>query len=284
MTTTAQVIPDHPATYSKTVLDRFREVLVDHVALHGPIRVLDPNAGTGGVHELAQAGTIETVGLELQPEWAAAHPDTIVGDATAMPFATGEFSAGVCSFCYGNRMADHHHAKDPCKEGQRVKEGEQPVGSCVHGVFVYADGRPPVTCPGCKGSGLSKRNSYAHALRRSGVEPVASPTNAQLSRWGPGYRQLHEAMLDEWLRVIEPGGLVVVNMSNHLETLKVQGEKVQVEHRVVEWWVNQLLVRGCRLDEVRRVATRRNRQGTNRDARVVGEVVMVAYNRSPRWR
>lgn len=272
MTTTAQVIPDHPAKYSATVLDRFREVLVDHVQLHGPIRVLDPNAGVGGVHELAQAGTIETVGLELQPEWAAAHPDTIVGDATAMPFATGEFGGGVCSFCYGNRMADHHVAKDPCK-----------APGCVHGVLVRPD-EPPGTCSACKGSGLSKRNTYAHALRRSGVEPVASPTNAQLSRWGPGYRQLHEAMLDEWLRVIEPGGLVVVNMSNHLETLTVSGEKVQVEHRVVEWWVNQLLVRGCRLDEVRRVATRRNRHGANGDARVVGEVVMVAYNRSPRWR
>lgn len=271
------LIPEHPATFSKTVLDRLREVLVDHVQLHGPVRVLDPFAGTGGIHELAQADTIETVGIELQPEWASAHPDTQVGDATALPFADGSFSAVVTSPCYGNRMADHHIAKDPCKACAGVGEAEVRTEDAL-GVRFDA-----VTCAECRGSGLSKRNTYAHALRRSGAEPVLVPTNAVVMRWGPSYRALHEAAVDEWLRVVEPGGLLVVNMSNHLETLKVRGEKMEVEHRVVEWWVNLLLVKGCRLDEVRRIATRRNRQGANGQVRVVGEVVIVAYNRSTRW-
>lgn len=270
------LIPEHPATFSKTVLDRLREVLVDHVQLHGPVRVLDPFAGTGGIHDLAQADTIETVGVELQPEWASAHPDTQVGDATALPFPAGSFGGIVTSPCYGNRMADHHVAKDPCKVCKGVGEVEVRTEDDL-GVRFDA-----VSCTDCRGSGLSKRNTYAHALRRSGAEPVPVATNAVVLRWGQAYRTLHEAVVDEWLRVVEPGGLIAVNMSNHLETIK-RGEPA-VEHRVVEWWVNLLLVKGCRLDEVRRVATRRNRQGANGDARVVGEVVMVAYAPSPRWR
>ena len=39
--------------------------------------------------------------------------DTVVGDARALPFADASFHAIATSPCFGNRMADHHEARDP---------------------------------------------------------------------------------------------------------------------------------------------------------------------------
>ena len=77
-----------------------------------PIRILDPMAGVGTIHQLALDGTIETVGLEIEPEWAEQHPDTIEGDATTMPFPDGSFEVVCFSPPYGNRMADQFVSKD----------------------------------------------------------------------------------------------------------------------------------------------------------------------------
>lgn len=68
--------------------------------------VLDPFAGTGRIHELTDCVTI---GVELEPEWAAMHDRTIVGDATSLPWYWGDwFDMVITSPTYGNRMADRH--------------------------------------------------------------------------------------------------------------------------------------------------------------------------------
>jgi tRNA G10 N-methylase Trm11 len=100
-------VPRHPAKFSSGVLEAVVSVLGDRPNL----RVLDPFAGVGTIHRLAY----RTVGVEIEPEWAGADPKTIVGDATALPFADASFDAIVTSPCYGNRMADHHEAKDPSR-------------------------------------------------------------------------------------------------------------------------------------------------------------------------
>ncbi len=71
-------------------------------------RVLDPFAGVGLVHLLPN----ETVGVEIEPEWAEMHADTVVGDALRLPFAQHSFDAVFTSPTYGNRLADHHNAQD----------------------------------------------------------------------------------------------------------------------------------------------------------------------------
>jgi tRNA G10 N-methylase Trm11 len=96
--------PLHPAKFSDTALDAANAVL----GADPDLRVLDPFAGVGSVHHLPY----RTVGLEIEPEWAAAHSGTLVGDAKALPFGDGTFDAAVTSPCYGNRMADHHEARD----------------------------------------------------------------------------------------------------------------------------------------------------------------------------
>lgn len=96
-------VAKHPARYSPSIL----EVL--HRWIEPGQRVLDPFAGTGLIHTLTHA---ETWGVELEPEWATLHPRTIQGNALALPFADESFDVVATSPTYGNRMADHHEAKD----------------------------------------------------------------------------------------------------------------------------------------------------------------------------
>ena len=91
----------HPAKYSDCLLPVFREML------NGCEKIFDPFAGTGKLRSVFANCTL----LEIEPEWAEMS-GAIVGDATNMPFMDGEFDAICTSPTYGNRMADHHDAKD----------------------------------------------------------------------------------------------------------------------------------------------------------------------------
>ncbi len=95
----------HPARYSTALLPVFADFL------DGATTVLDPFAGTGRIHELEEYG-YETVGVEIEPEWAELHDRTEVGDALELRFKSASFDAICTSPTFGNRMADHHDAKD----------------------------------------------------------------------------------------------------------------------------------------------------------------------------
>lgn len=99
----------HPAPFSDKIIPVLATMLD---ASHK--RVLDPFAGVGRIHELRSIvdWDLETIGVELEPEWAELHPDTIVGNALSLKFDEGAFDAVVTSPTYGNRLADHHNAKD----------------------------------------------------------------------------------------------------------------------------------------------------------------------------
>lgn len=92
----------HPAKFSDEILPIIDRLLGDAEM------VLDPFAGVGRIHELNR----ETVGIEIEPEWALQHPRTFIGNALKLPFPDETFDAIATSPCYGNRMADHHDAKD----------------------------------------------------------------------------------------------------------------------------------------------------------------------------
>ena len=101
----------HPARYSAAILERFEKV-IDEVCNVGTdrIKVLDPFAGTGLIHQLPY----DTTGVELEPEWGKVVPGKVViGDARSMPFDDATFDVVATSPTYGNRLADKHEAADP---------------------------------------------------------------------------------------------------------------------------------------------------------------------------
>lgn len=251
----------HPAPFNDAILDLAVEALVDLMPKRRRnLRVLDPFAGIGRVHDLRgrleiNGRGIDTLGVELEPEWAhqGDRPGllgaTFVGDATALPREwSRSFDAVVTSPCYGNRMADHHDAADKCKRCRGTGR-IAPFGS-------------ECECPACKGIGLSHRRSYKHYLGRD-----PSPGSAAVMAWGDEYRDLHERAWREARRVLRPGGRFVLNVKNHVRG----GEVVRVAqwHRravldlgFVELWRWDLPLAGYGF-------------GANRGARVATEQIYV---------
>lgn len=104
-----QAIREHPAKFSVGVLGK----IAPHLPARASARVLDPFAGIGGVFGLRELGFQgDIVGVEIEPEWAANHPGIIVGNAISLEFPDECFDAIVTSPVYGNRMSDHHEARD----------------------------------------------------------------------------------------------------------------------------------------------------------------------------
>jgi len=97
----------HPARYTDVLLPAFAELL------QGARRIIDPFAGTGKVFALESLlpGCVVDA-IEIEPEWAAMHPRTTVGNALTLPWPDAAFDAAVTSPTYANRMADHHKARD----------------------------------------------------------------------------------------------------------------------------------------------------------------------------
>lgn len=101
----------HPAKYTDCFFDTFAKLL------QGADNVLDPFAGTGKIGKLRQHGfTGKIYANELEPEWIAENPhgcDVVTcADAEFLDYPESFFDAICTSPTYGNRMADHHNAKD----------------------------------------------------------------------------------------------------------------------------------------------------------------------------
>lgn len=104
----------HPAKFSDPLMPIF-----DTHLRREDKDILDPFAGTGRIHELAFQGR-HTTGIEIEAEWAGLHPGTICANSLELmaewrALERPLFDAVVTSPCYGNRMADHHDARDTSK-------------------------------------------------------------------------------------------------------------------------------------------------------------------------
>lgn len=101
----------HPAKYTDAFFDTFAEML------RGAEKVLDPFAGTGKIGKVKNHGfSGEIFANEIEPEWLKNNEyqcDVLTFcDAEFLDYPESFFDAVCTSPTYGNRMADHHNAKD----------------------------------------------------------------------------------------------------------------------------------------------------------------------------
>lgn len=118
MTDAKTTQPRHPAKYSDALLP----VMLD--MLSGCDLVLDPFAGTGKIKRIVPNAVL----VEIEPEWARIG-GAVCGNALCLPFASGTFDAICTSPTYGNRMADHHNARDDSQRNTYTHA----IGRKLHG-------------------------------------------------------------------------------------------------------------------------------------------------------
>jgi DNA modification methylase len=267
MTATAvQPIDQHPAKFSPSImaaiLDELRSNLI------GPAHVIcDPFAGIGRVHEIADEIGANSVGVEIEPEWAATHPRTLCGDSTVLSEALGDrvpVDVIVTSPAYGNRFADQYLGSDneTCRECGGA--GEITVGDGDD----EGAGAHQEHCPKCGGTGRARstRRGYAISLGRR----CTDGSGAAIA-WGDRYRDLHRRIWTACDQVLAPGGLWLVNVSSFLKT--VDGD---LRYQAVAEWHLEQIAKLARVDRMVAIPTARMRHGQNSDARVHVEHLIVA--------
>lgn len=253
MTAWKNPLPPHPAKYSDPLLPIFRELLRPLNRENHRATVLDPFAGTGKIHDLFPE--FETLGIEIEPKWAAYHPRTWLGNSLRMPWYWEQhFDAVVTSCTYGNRMADHHKATEKCKNCFGTGEVENGL-----------------TCMKCEGRG---RREYKRMTYRHQYGEELDPENSGQLQWGPQYRDFHMRAWMEVRRVMRVGGMFVLNVSDHIRARQVV--EVSAWHR---WCIE-----GLGFDHVRtiEVPTQRMGFGANYEARVDHEDVHVFTKLNPK--
>lgn len=240
----------HPAKFSPEVIDVLR-VLVRAESRRQQVPrplVLDSFGGVGRIHQLDDIAVTQAV--ELRPRWAACHARTRCGDATRLPhWWSRRFHVWATSPCYGNRLRDHHEARDTCKncDGRGGHEN--------------GDGARP--CAVCKGSGRSVRRSYAHDYG----EPFTHANDAGVLRFGTAaYDRLHLRAYQQAHRCVVDGGGALLNVSAFVE------RKEMVD--TVPWHRDAMRSVGWRYVRTVPVVTKRMTFGANRE-RAPHEVVLV---------
>lgn len=110
----------HPAKFSTAIIQRLDQ-LISELEIKS---ALDIFAGVGGIHALP----IATFGVELELLWAACQQGPVlVGDATRLPIRDGAVDAVITSPVYGNRMSDHHNARDASRRNTYTHVLGQPL-------------------------------------------------------------------------------------------------------------------------------------------------------------
>lgn len=272
-------LPGHPAKFSAPILIEIQQMwerAYDPVR-HGYVqlprkkpKIWDPFGGMGGAQTIDRALDAEVYCTEIEWEWAVQSVDTrrvVCADSQKPPFRADTFQGVITSPCYGNRMADHHEAKDPCSaclgKGCGNNSGREMCKYDARRSTKGLHGGGCGPCTKCKGHGLSVRNTYRHKLGR----PLTEGSAAGL-QWGEPYRALHEEVWGNVWLCLEEGGLFVLNVSDHIR----KGEVVPVS----QWHHDTIISMPFTCVDHVEVGTRRQKMGSNANVRV-GHENIFAY-------
>jgi len=102
----------HPAKFSDEVIRTLSAIFTEHNITGTGFH---PFAGVSKGVDVLESPERYIIGLELEPEWAEQKPGTVTGDVLKLAmlgFKPAMFDFAFWSPTYGNRMADHHVAKD----------------------------------------------------------------------------------------------------------------------------------------------------------------------------
>lgn len=252
-----------PAKFSAPILDQITLELRSRLLPPGAL-ILDPYAGVGGIHELRERLEVETIGVEIEPEFAACSPWTVQGDSRQLAqVLDGDTRANVAAVVtspdYGNRLADQYLGSD--NEKCRKCSGTGKVETMP----------PPdsirIPCEQCAGSGKarSRRMGYAIALGRK-----CDPRSGARYHFGKKYRDLHLGILGALTTSLPDGTLLIYNVSSSISD---KGYRP-----VMEWWVTEI-ARRADFEALVPIETARLKFGANHDARVPAEHLIVARTR-----
>lgn len=124
----------HPATYTDTLLPVMADMLPANA------RVLDPFGGTGKIFKLLEfRPDLRIEAIEIEPEWASLDSRITLGNALMLPWQADSFDAICTSPCYGNRMADHHEAKDASRRNTYRHALGRPLSKENAGAMQWGD-------------------------------------------------------------------------------------------------------------------------------------------------
>lgn len=266
-----------PAKFSAPILDQIELELRSRLLPPGAL-ILDPYAGVGGIHALRDRLEVETIGVEIEPEFAACSPWTVQGDSRQLAQVLdadtrSNVAAVVTSPDYGNRLADQYLGSDeekcrPCRgEGMELRAPEPGEVDESEDVLTPMKVRTGRECPNCGGSGKarSRRMGYAITLGRK-----CDPRSGARYHFGKTYRDLHLGILGAVVNSLPSGTLLIYNLSSSISD---KGYRP-----VMEWWVTEI-ARRAQFEALVPIETARLKFGANSDARVPAEHLIVAHTR-----
>jgi tRNA G10 N-methylase Trm11 len=108
----------------------------------------------------------------------------------------------------------------------------------------------------------SRRITYTHYLGRK-----LNENNTGKMQWGEKYRKVHEKVYEECFRVLIEGGLIIVNVSNHIRNHQ--------EVDVVGFHKEALTKVGFTFKEEIKIETPRMKFGANSNTRVKFESILI---------
>jgi tRNA G10 N-methylase Trm11 len=117
------------------------------------------------------------------------------------------------------------------------------------------------------GNHMADQSIMATAKYRANLGRKLHPDNSGACSWGPQYRSLHITAWTEARRVLQPGGVFVLNIKDH-----IRGGVLQP---VTQWHVDTLQALGFRMVRHERINTPSMRYGRNGDKRVEYESVIL---------